>query len=184
MKSLIVGQCGMTFLEVLTAMGIVAILLSIGIPSFQYVTKTSRVSGEVNALFGDMQLARANAIREGANTIICISADQDTCLGGAGVAWNLGWIVCSDPLATGTCTGAANNQPVWHAQPPFTSTDTFNADQNTSQVTFNREGFAALPNPVTITLHESTGNANATRCLRIELSGTETTQTVGQGNCT
>ena len=176
-------QNGITLVEMLTVMAIIGVLLAIGIPSYRYATNSNRISAEVNALFSDMQFARADAIREGKNVVVCISTDGNTCLGGAGTAWNRGWIVCSDPNSTNTCAGAPA-QAVWRYQSGFTSTDTFNADQNTSAVSFNREGFAALANIVTVTLHDATGNSNFTRCLQIDRPGTLTTERAGTGNCT
>jgi hypothetical protein len=53
-------------------------------------------------------------------------------------------------------------------------------DQATSQVTFSREGFtASLAGPVTFTLHNSTVNAQYTRCLSATIVGALSTQTSG-----
>ena len=55
---------GVTLVELLTVMSIVAVLLGIAIPSYRYVTTSNRMSGEVNGLLGDLQFARVEAIRE------------------------------------------------------------------------------------------------------------------------
>src|SRR5471032_2288316 len=90
------GESGFTLIELLSVITIIAILLAIGVPSFQFVTTANRAAAEINGLLGDMQFARAEAIREGQWVTICASNDQATCAGGAGTTWNIGWIVFSD----------------------------------------------------------------------------------------
>jgi Tfp pilus assembly protein FimT len=62
-------------------------------------------------------------------------------------------------------------ETIWRVQNQLNITDTFNADNNTSAVTFNREGFAPGANAVTITLKDSTGDSNWTRCLKVNIVG-------------
>ena len=42
---------------------IASILLAVGVPSYRYVTNSNRLSAEVNALLGDLQFARSEAIK-------------------------------------------------------------------------------------------------------------------------
>jgi len=46
-------QRGFTLTELLAVVTIVAILLSIGVPSYRYIGTSYRMSSEVNALLGD-----------------------------------------------------------------------------------------------------------------------------------
>jgi type IV fimbrial biogenesis protein FimT len=174
---------GFTMLEVVIVIAIVTILLMVGVPSFQYVTTANRISGEVNGLIGDMQFARAEAIKEGQTVVVCVSNGNAATPGcGTGNSWQNGWVVCSDPAGDGTCDAG---QPVFRVQNAFTSTDTFQASGGTSTVTFNREGFAVgLPGIVTIALHNVTNVTSYTRCLAISAVGTLAVQTAGVGSCT
>jgi type IV fimbrial biogenesis protein FimT len=172
---------GTTLLELIIVIGLIGILMAIGVPSYKYVTSANRATAEVNSLFGDMQYARAEAVRQGMNIVVCVSTDGQTCVGNS-IAWHQGWIICSDPLATNNCANSAT-QPQWRHQKAFTSTDTFNADNNASQIVFNREGFALLPAKVTIKLHDATASPNFTRCLQIDRPGTLSTELTGVGNC-
>ena len=63
-------QSGFTLVELLITITIATILMSIGIPSYKYVTTSNRVSGEINALLADMQFARYEAVKEGLTTKI------------------------------------------------------------------------------------------------------------------
>jgi type IV fimbrial biogenesis protein FimT len=163
-------------------MAIVAILLAIGVPSYRYITNSYRMSSEVNGLLGDLQFARAEAIKEGQPVTVCVSRDGATCDPGS-VTWQEGWIVFQDPN---------NNQAVdpleavLRVQSIFAGTDTFIANNGVSSVTFNREGFATagggagipIPFPsATVTLHEQTASAAWTRCLYVTPTGAMSTET-------
>jgi type IV fimbrial biogenesis protein FimT len=177
---------GITLLEVLTVITIVAILMALGVPSYQYVTSSNRISGEVNALLGDLQYARAEAIKEGQTVSVCSSTNSTTtaptCSGNT--SWQNGWIVFSDVNGSGAVDSASDT--ILRVQRPFPLGDTFNANKGMKFVTFNREGFALNLNapPVTVTLHAAVPSTGSTRCLQITIVGQLTTETAGTGACT
>jgi type IV fimbrial biogenesis protein FimT len=180
-------QSGFSITELMVVMAIVAILLGIGVPSYRYISNSYRMSAEVNGLLGDLQYARAEAIKEGQTVTVCVSTNRTACTGGT--AWAGGWIVFSDPDADATVDPG---ETVLRVQSAFTGRipDTFNADNNVSAIRYNREGFATtavgFPN-TTITLHESTANAVWSRCLWITPVGLVTTETPANnpsGTCT
>ena len=168
-------QLGFTLTELMVVTAIVAILLSIGVPSYRYITNSYRMSSEVNGLLGDLMYARSEALKEGQYVSVCASVDGATCSGTT--AWNTGWIVFSNPT-----NGAEPTVGILRMQQKFTGTtpDTFNADNGVSAVSYNREGFATtaagFPN-TTVTLHDPTNNAVWTRCLWITPTGMITTET-------
>jgi len=169
---------GLTMLEVVAVMGIVAILVAIGVPSYQYVTSHNRIAAEINGLLGDLQYAREEAIKEGQTVSVCTSNNGTSCLGST--AWQSGWMVFSDLNGTGSF---AAGDTVLRIQATFAGTDTFNASNNVSSITFNREGFANLTaNGTQITLQPSPTANDATRCLAITMVGMMTVQTYG-GTC-
>jgi type IV fimbrial biogenesis protein FimT len=171
------AQSGMTMTELVVVMAIVGILVSIGAPSYKYVTNSNRMSAEVNTLLGDMQFARSEALREGRTVIICISANTTSCSSSTSYTWQSGWAVFSDVNNDGVL-GA--NDPVLRVQKPFVSTDDFqDAAKTVTQVKFNREGFATgLPNAgALLVLHDSSARKTWTRCLSISMVGMLLTQT-------
>jgi len=173
---------GFTLTELLMVIAIAGIMLVIGVPSFQYVTVSNRISTEVNGLLGDMQYARSMAVKQGLPVTVCSSTDGANCNGGT--AWQSGWIVFLDSNANQTVDA---NEAVLRAQTPFSSTDTFVPDNGTfSAITFNREGYAATNAAVTVTLqlHDSTNNPQWTRCLAITPVGMLSTEKATVGNCT
>jgi len=155
---------GVTLIELLIVITIVAILMGIGVPSYRYISTSYRISGEINGLLGDVQFARAEAVKEGQNVTVCVSSDGLTC---AGTAWQAGWIVFSDPTSAKTTNG--NAALVLRRQAAFTGSDTF-SNAATGALIFNREGLASgllSSGGALIPLHEPTGNVNWTRCLQL-----------------
>jgi type IV fimbrial biogenesis protein FimT len=163
------SQRGFTLTEMMVVIAIVAILMTIGVPSYRYISNSYRMAGEVNGLLGDAQFARSEAIKEGQQVILCTSTNGTTC---AGVTtWQVGWIVCVDVNSNNTCE---NTDPVLRAQATFVNTDTFVSDATSAATTiiFNREGFAVgFPALAILTLHDKTANSAWTRCLEIQTVG-------------
>jgi type IV fimbrial biogenesis protein FimT len=171
-------QTGITITELLVVTVIVAILLAIAVPSYKYMTNSSRMSSEINSLLGDLQYARAEAIKEGQTVSLCVSSNGTTCSGST--AWANGWIVFPDPNQNDTPAAGA----VLHQQSAFTGTtpDTLTPSNPISAISFNRDGFAqsaggaAFP-ATTLSLHEKTNSINYTRCLLISVIGLSQTET-------
>lgn len=91
-------QSGFSLLEVLVTVAIVAILLGIGVPSFQNLMDTNRMAAAVNDLVSGMHAARAEAIKRRANITICASSDWDTADPDCDAAahFGSGWIMFTD----------------------------------------------------------------------------------------
>jgi type IV fimbrial biogenesis protein FimT len=178
-------QAGFTLTELMVVVAIVAILLSIGVPSFRYITNSYRMSAEVNSLLGDLQYARAEAIKEGEPVVVCSSTTGTACSGSTN--WQNGWIVFQDLNNNGQVDG---NERILHLQAAFTGAtpDSFQPNNPVTGVSFNREGFATTAAgfaTTVFTLKDPTATATWTRCLFINPVGMVTTQTHIQnpGNC-
>jgi type IV fimbrial biogenesis protein FimT len=179
------SQSGFSMTELMVVVSIVAILLSIGVPSYRYITNSYRMSAEVNSLLGDLQYARSEAIKEGNAVVVCASSTGTTCSGST--SWQNGWIVFQDPDNNGQVDGG---ERVLHLQAAFTGTtpDTFQPNNAVSGVSFNREGFATTAAgfaTTTLTLQDPTLNGAWTRCLLINPVGMvqTATHTLNPGIC-
>jgi type IV fimbrial biogenesis protein FimT len=168
---------GFTLLELVVVMTIVGVLMAIAIPSYQYVITDNRVAAEVNDLLAAMQYARAEAIKEGNDVVVCSSTSGTACSGAP--SWQSGWIVFSDPDNNGTLEAG---ETVLKYHNALTGGDTFvSADNSTSAVQFSRDGFAVgLANAgVNMQLHNSTGSSTYSRCLDVSIVGALTTVSYG-----
>lgn len=171
-------QCGFTMPELVATLTVAAVVTALVMPSYQYVTNSSRVSAEINALLGDLQYARAQAIKEGQPVTVCASADGLTCSGVA--TWKQGWIVFSDPNAN---TVVDAGEPIRRWQKPFAGTDTLDGG-GLSALSFNRDGFPmALAGTTTMTLHDLTATPRWTRCVQVTRVGRLVTELSGVGAC-
>jgi len=164
---------GATLVELIITMTIAGILLAMGVSGYRYITKSNRSSSEINALLGDMQFARYEAVKEGLPVTICPASSITAITCSQTTAWGGGWIVLSNALS-----GSSGTANVLRRQLPFasfSSTDTLTT--TVTSVVFNREGFAAglagegLSGTVVFTLHDSTRTMSYTRCLMLGVSG-------------
>jgi type IV fimbrial biogenesis protein FimT len=174
------AQRGVTLIELLVVITIAAILMSIGVPSYKYVTTSNRVANEINALLADMQFARYEAVKEGLTVQVCpAAATATTCT--ASATWSGGWIVLSNAAATN------NTAIVLRRQLPFSnfnSSDTLTNTATTAPtapISFNREGFAVglTTGPVKFSLYDPNTISSYTRCLIVGVSGALSTAKSG-----
>ena len=84
---------GFTLIELMVTVAIVALLLTIGLPSFQSSLRSNRLATTTNELMASLALARSEAIRSPGGAWICTSTDGVTCNGDS---WNDGWMVWRD----------------------------------------------------------------------------------------
>jgi type IV fimbrial biogenesis protein FimT len=141
---------GLSLIELLTVITIVAILMAIGVPSYQSVITSNNISSEVNALASDLAHARSEAIKNGAPVSVCASdtsgAAPYTC--SASTTWTGGWItLASIPVNT-----------VLRVQKPLTTTDTaISASANAlTTVSFNTFGFSIIKGSITVSPQSGT----------------------------
>jgi type IV fimbrial biogenesis protein FimT len=161
------GSRGFSLIEMITVMSIAAILVALAVPSYRYVTNANRIASEGNGLLGDLQYARAEAIKEGQGVSVCVSRDATNCL--VDDNWQNGWIVFSDVNGNGVRDAG---DTILRVQAPFSGSDTFVATPSLAVLTFNREGFAAVANgTIMITLQTVPEVTSYTRCLSVGLVG-------------
>jgi len=168
------SHAGVTMVELIITMTIAGILLTMGVSGYRYVTRSNRASGEINALLGDMQFARYEAVKEGEPVRICPAASASATTCSTTTSWSGGWMVLSNALS-----GSSGTANVLRRQLPFSSfssTDTLTT--TVTSVDFDREGYAmglagtgGLNGTVVFSLHDSTNATSYTRCLMLGVSG-------------
>ena len=103
-------QRGLTLVELMVTLAVLAILVTVGVPQFQSVIQGNRAISSANELLGTLQLARSESVKRGRDVLICPSSDQDTCTGNTD--WSVGWIVVdtTDPSEPIRASGVLPNQ--------------------------------------------------------------------------
>lgn len=89
------SQSGITLLEALIAIAILAIVLALGVPSFRSLIESNQVRATTNSLSSAFQLARSEAIKTRSIVSVCVkAANQNNCENNPNQAdWNNGWLV-------------------------------------------------------------------------------------------
>ncbi|WP_024327736.1 Tfp pilus assembly protein FimT/FimU [Thioalkalivibrio sp. AKL19] len=104
---------GITAIELMVALGVLAILAMLAAPSFGQMLERQRVIGATNSLLNAMHLARSEAIKRNERVTLCPSSDGETCREDGD--WADGWIWFADRGNTGD---RADGDPlIGHAAP-------------------------------------------------------------------
>lgn len=89
-------QRGVTLLELMIVITVLAIVLTVGVPGMRELVLNNRQVSAINELVTALQLARSEAITRNiaapAGVSVCASNDGATCSG----TWTDGWIVFTD----------------------------------------------------------------------------------------
>lgn len=96
-------QPGFTLLELMVALVVVAILVTLAVPSLRAYVLNTRITGNTNTLVAALNYARSEAITRRDPVCVCASNDSATC---TNTAWPNGWIVFTDNGATCTVDGS------------------------------------------------------------------------------
>lgn len=136
---------GFTLLELMITISVAAILVGLAVPSFQYVFNVGRVTAPANELLAGIQVARMEAIRRGARTVVCRSDNPDaatpTC-SAAGGAWP-GWVAFVD---TNSNNGLDAGEPLLRSG-VIAGPAVLNASSNVTnqRIVFRPDGLARTP---------------------------------------
>lgn len=100
---------GVTLIEVMVVVGIVAILAMMAAPNFRAMIERNQINSATNELMMGLQLARSEAIRLNSTVTLCRSANGTAC--GSPAGWESGWIVFHDRNGDGAVTPAQAGPP-------------------------------------------------------------------------
>jgi type IV fimbrial biogenesis protein FimT len=189
------GQSGLTLIELMVAIAMIAIVLAIGIPEYQNFTTSNTLLAELHTLKGDIALARSEAATTGSNVVLCASNDPTSTNPSCSNTnqWNTGWIILAP--TNSSCT-ATSGTPL-KVQDAFLSKNTVvfsPSSGNTagsSAFCFNRNGLPASTTTTTATtlsgmfvFNTADDNADDRLCLSINGMGHLNILANGQGGCT
>jgi type IV fimbrial biogenesis protein FimT len=90
---------GVSQVEVLVTVGIVAGALGLGLPAMQESLQSAALSSASHELVADLELARAEAVKRNQRVALCKSPAGAQCVAQGG--WEQGWIVFHDANTNG-----------------------------------------------------------------------------------
>ena len=95
-SSLMDRQRGLTLLEAMVTVAILAIVAGIGVPSYQALMERNRVTTVANDLLYHLQLARSEAVKRNRPAFLCpLNNDDDDDCSGTNTNWVDDWHVTS-----------------------------------------------------------------------------------------
>ncbi|HJR72154.1 MAG TPA: GspH/FimT family pseudopilin [Luteimonas sp.] len=87
------SHAGFTLVELVVTLAVVAIIVSMAVPSFTGLMNSNRLTSQSNEIIAALQSARMDAIRRNAPAYFCSSNNNATCTNTS--PWT-GWIVYTD----------------------------------------------------------------------------------------
>lgn len=129
-------QTGFTLIELMVTIAVLAILLSIGIPSYQNMVLNNRIVAQANQVVTALNYARSEAVKRAASATVCSTNGGAACAGSTN--WSTGWMVFADANGNGTVDGGETVLRVW---PALNAGNTLNTGDR-QRITFNATGFA------------------------------------------
>ena len=96
-------QCGLTLLELLVAVALIGVLLTLAVPSIQSIIERYKINAAAADLFAAIMLTRAEAIRRGGSVEL---------VPGDGTDWAKGWTITTVESQPSPGSGAGGAQIV------------------------------------------------------------------------
>lgn len=180
MRTHIATAKGFTLLELMTAIAVMAVLLSVGVPSFVQIIRNNRITAQTNELVSALNIARSESVKRGLAVSVCSSTNGTSCAGSA--TWGTGWIVFTDGNgAAGVVNPAVpveTGDQVLQVWPAIQGGLQLNSVVGTAPVSPTRNFLqytsTGMPNPIGATnfsLFKSGAPANTARCITVSTAG-------------
>ncbi|HSH29206.1 MAG TPA: GspH/FimT family pseudopilin [Thiohalobacter sp.] len=149
---------GFTLIELLVTLAIMAILLTVGVPSFRDFIMNNRITTQANEFVASIQTARSLAIRHQRPAQICVSANPAAATPActASTDWTQGWFVWVDLDRDSTI----DNNEVMRVTQALAGTTTFDS---TTRNAFTYDPRGLVDNGDTLDLCDDRANETGRR---------------------
>ncbi len=164
-------QAGLTLLEMLIAIAIVIIVLTVVAPNMQTMVAKNRTISEINELSGVIQYARFTAIDQNATAVVCPAPDFENC----STNWNQAKIVFIDSNGNNS---RDSTEPLLMTSTEITSGN--NVTGPSSSIVF--AGSGAINIPTNIKICPKNNEATIARGLSINAQGRVKVNVDSDGN--
>lgn len=176
------SSCGMTLIELMVSVAIVAVVASLAVPSFRTMLVKRSVQSAADSLVSDMRLARSEALKRSTRTAICRSTDGTSCSSVVG-SWNEGWIVFIDKNANSSVDTGDEIIRVQQALPNINSIRGPAGADPIQIVKYDPAGFAKAANQSFVFTPTGTVPDGTTRLVCISIQGRPALRAEGTTSC-
>ena len=153
---------GFTLIELMVTIAVAAVLLAIGLPSFQGSLRSNRAATATNEMIASLALARSEAIENKGGGAVCSSSNGTACVGN----WSDGWLVWAD--ANGNSTLDAGETVLRYSQ----GNPRLTVNNSSGTVAFDPRGRSRAAGNQTLTLRpDECGSQPLQRTLTVNASG-------------
>ena len=178
---------GLTLLELLLVLTMMAVLTSLAAPSFRSLWVQRSVSLAAEALLGDLRYARSEALKRARPVLVCQSSNGTSCTRDS-AAWASGWLVFVDSNGNAQVDAASDDGPtedllrVQSALPALASIASNNVSTGHS-ITFQATGSAKSAAQTIVFTPAGSGTTDHIRALCISLQGRARIGSAGAAKC-
>jgi type IV fimbrial biogenesis protein FimT len=151
---------GTTLVELMVAVGILAIVGTLGVPSFLSIITKARITSETNQLNGLIRFARFKAIEQQQLTLLCPTSDYSHC----DTDWNEPKIVFID---TNNNNERDPQEPMLMSMPKSHDSNQLYSHKKT--IKFYESGITA--SPASVRICPASNDAKYARLLTVSLQG-------------
>ena len=102
------SESGFTMIELMVVVIVLAVLLTVAVPSFEAVMNGNRLAGASNELMASLQTARMEAVKRNARVVLCLSANANDAAPTCANTNVDGWIVFADANTNGAFNTATD----------------------------------------------------------------------------
>jgi type IV fimbrial biogenesis protein FimT len=166
------GVAGFTLIELLVTISILAILLSLAVPSFIAFQRNSELTSAANSLSSALNAARSEAMKRNLSAMV-VPLDSGR------TDWTKGWIVFVDTNQDGLYTAGTDRIVLTREALPgyFTVTGTDSASASPSYIMYDGSGFlrttagsSATNTTLSISRNDLSGSASYAQIRRLKVA--------------
>jgi type IV fimbrial biogenesis protein FimT len=160
----------MTLLELMIVVAIGAILMTVAVPAFNDVVKTTRLKGHVSTFRQALMEARQLAVNQGQPVTICRSNDQSSCT--SNNQWENGWIIFLDDNDDGARdTSSGSSETLKTVQQGLSANYSLRSTGSTTSIRFQSSGAPVNAGGSTFSLCGPEGDKSDGRDIGLNVAG-------------
>ncbi len=164
------SQQGMTLIEILVTLTIVAIITTFAIPGMNRLMNSQATLSQTSKLNAALAYARSEAVTRVGSIGMCASSDGAACSGG--LSWSNGWIIYTE---NNEIDGLQSGDEILKVQQSLPLSTRLGAD--TGLINFNNLGRPA--STITFDLCDKDASVDLSRVIKLYRTGSTRTTTGG-----